>query len=96
MKFIATRKADQNLAVLDPWTVVHFAAGLAAGLMGFSYANSMTAAIAYEAVENLTPLDVKIFKVSKPESGFNIAADIAVFALGWKMGADWNATGKAR
>ena len=31
MKFLAARKAEQNLAAVDPWTAVHVAAGLAAG-----------------------------------------------------------------
>jgi len=96
MKLIATSKKDQNVAVIDPWTAVHLATGLAAGLMGFSYSNAMLAAIAFEAVENLTPMDIKIFKASKPESGLNIVADVAVFAVGWQLGTIWNATGRKR
>jgi hypothetical protein len=33
MRIVATEKAHQNRAVVDPWTVVHFASGLALGLV---------------------------------------------------------------
>ena len=36
MKFIATSRDEQNAAVLDPWSVVHLAAGLATSLVGVS------------------------------------------------------------
>ena len=48
---IAQNKEDQNLALIDPWTVVHFAAGLAAGLMGFSAGAALTGAVLYEVAE---------------------------------------------
>ena len=38
MNLVARRKSEQNKAVLDPWTVVHLAVGLAAGLMSFRFA----------------------------------------------------------
>ena len=48
---IARSKADQNTAVLDPWTVVHFGVGLASGLVGLSAGASLTGAVLYEVAE---------------------------------------------
>lgn len=31
-QIVATHRSEQNLAMIDPWTVVHFSSGLAAGL----------------------------------------------------------------
>jgi hypothetical protein len=37
MRIVALKKSDQNHAVIDPWTVVHFSTGLAIGLMNVPF-----------------------------------------------------------
>ena len=93
MKLLATSKADQNVAVLDPWTVVHLGAGLAAGLLGFRFVPTMAAATAYELAEQVaerTDTGRELFKTSGPETPANIAADMIVIGLGWWLGERYN------
>ena len=90
---IAQSKQDQNEALVDPWTFVHFAVGLAAGLMGVSTGAAIAGAVLYEAVE--APLErgelgQNLFNVSKPESRGNQVVDVLVFAAGHAAGAAWN------
>lgn len=95
MKLLATRKSDQNVAALDPWTVVHFAVGLAAGLVDLSRTGSMGAALGYEVVEQLLErrrLGQELFETSRPETLPNVLADLAVFAIGHRLGELWNDT----
>lgn len=94
MKLVATRKDEQNQAALDPWTVVHFASGLAAGLVGVPRAVSFPAAVLYEVVEQYaerTPAGQDFFEAAGPERLPNVAVDLAVFALGQWLGERWNA-----
>jgi hypothetical protein len=98
MKFIATSRDEQNAAVLDPWSVVHLAAGLATSLVGVSPGVGFGAAVAYEALElygESRPGGTvrKIFLTQGPESVPNIAADLALFALGLSLGHRWIRTG---
>jgi len=93
---VAQRKSEQNKAVLDPWTVVHYASGLAAGLMGINYRTAMIAAIGYEVAEQVferTDFGQRFVNVSGPERGANAVVDVLVFAWGYKAGQRWNATG---
>ncbi|MHC4814348.1 MAG: hypothetical protein ACYTFN_14735 [Planctomycetota bacterium] len=93
MKLVATRKSEQNLAVLDPWTMVHFAAGLAAGLTNMGFVPVFVAAVGYEFVENAAekrPAVAKFFQTSGPEILPNAVADVAVMSLGWYLGQRWN------
>lgn len=93
MKFIATSKSEQNQAAVDPWTVVHFAMGLAAGLVEMHRETAMGAAIAYEAIEQFverTDPGREFFKASGPEIPANVVVDLAVFALGYWWGERWN------
>jgi len=97
MNLIATSKAEQNESLVDPWTLVHFAAGLAVGLMGFSAAAAVTGAIAYEVIEQ--PLEraefgKNLFNVSKPETLGNQVVDVFVFAAGHAAGQAWNNSGR--
>ena len=97
MSLIATSKAEQNEALVDPWTLVHFAAGLAAGLMGFSTGAALAGAVAYELIEQ--PLEraefgKNLFNVSKPETLENQAVDVLIFAAGHAAGQAWNQSGE--
>ena len=94
MKLIATRKADQNQTAVDPWTVVHFATGLALGLMSLPLRRSLVAAVAYELAEQVLerqPWGRALFVTSGPEILANAVVDTAVFALGHGLGKRWNA-----
>jgi hypothetical protein len=99
MKLVAMEKPEQNRAVFDPWTVVHFASGLAAGLVGMRRDWSISAAIAYEVAEQYAERQrwgQDFFETSRHESLSNAAADVAIFALGHWLGEAWNATGSRR
>lgn len=84
MKLIAKSKRDQNEAWVDPWTLVHFGAGLAFALAGRPKWPSMAAAAAFEVVEQLSE--------KKPESLGNAAVDLAVFYAGFVAGEKFNAS----
>lgn len=89
MKFFATTVADQNLALFDPWTVIHTAAGLFAGLVGIPFVPSIAAAIGYEVFEQMAesrPWGQKIFRTSGAETKINLVSDVIVFGLGWWWG----------
>lgn len=93
MKIVATRKDEQNIAAIDPWTLVHFSAGLALGLMAMPREGSIAASIGYEAVEQFVERQhwgQELFESRKPESIANAVVDVAVFALGHWVGERWN------
>lgn len=93
MKVVATRKAEQNQAIVDPWTVVHFAMGLAAGLMNVPPALALGGAVAYEVAEHAfqrTEMGQAFFNTSGPEVIPNAVADVVVFAVGQYLGDQWN------
>jgi len=95
MRLIATEKSQQNRALLDPWSIVHFATGLAAGLAEIDARAAIGAAIAYEFVEqDLERREVgqDLFETSGPEHAANAAADVALFAAGLLLGRLWNRT----
>lgn len=95
MRIIATEKAHQNRAVFDPWSVVHFATGLAAGLADIDGRVAIGAAIAYEFVEQdleRRELGQELFDTSGPETTANAVADVALFAAGMILGQIWNRT----
>lgn len=96
MRVIATEKAHQNRAVLDPWSLVHFATGLAAGLARVDRTVALGAAIAYEFVEQdleRRQFGQELFEVQGPESLPNTVADVVLFAAGHVLGEWWNRTG---
>ena len=95
MKLIATSKAEQNRALADPWTVVHFGVGLALGLMGINRTTAILGAAAYELVElgvESTEVGQRVFKTSGPEHYANAALDVLVFGLAYELGQRWNQT----
>ncbi|MEK9502712.1 hypothetical protein [Gaopeijia maritima] len=96
MKLIALSKPDQNRAAIDPWTAVHFSAGLAAGLIEMHRETALGAALAYEVVEQVferSDAGREFFKTSGPEEPANVVVDIAVFAFGYWLGERWNRSG---
>lgn len=96
LQILATRKAHQNHAVLDPWTAVHFSSGLACGLMDAPFEASVTAAVAYEFVEQYVERQTwgkELFQTSRPETLLNAVMDVAVFTAGHWLGRAWNRTG---
>lgn len=97
MRVVATRKDQQNSAAVDPWTVVHLASGLAAGLMRVPLPAALAASIAYEAAEQFferSDRGRELFYTSGPESVPNAIVDVIVLAAGHWLGAAWNRTGR--
>jgi hypothetical protein len=97
MRLIATEKAHQNRALLDPWSVVHFGTGLAAGLAEVDQRVAMGAAIAYEFVEQdleRREIGQELFETSGPENPANAVADVVLFAAGYVLGRLWNRTAR--
>ncbi len=83
---------------MDPWTVVHFSAGLAAGLMRLNPRMALSAAIAWEVAEQVferQPVGQEVLKTSGPEVLPNVVLDVAVFAAGQVLGELWNRTAEA-
>ena len=98
MRIIATRKEHQNQAAIDPWTVVHFATGLALGLMEVRRAPLVAAAIGYELAEQgFERLEAgqHFFHTSGPEGATNAVIDVVVLALGHELGRRWNRSGRS-
>lgn len=95
MKLVATEKAEQNRAVVDPWTVVHFASGLALGLVNAPLRWWLPVAVAYEVAEQLLERSAagrEFFDTSGPEAIPNALLDLAAFAAGHELGRRWNRT----
>jgi hypothetical protein len=93
LQLIATRKSEQNEAVVDPWTAVHFAAGLALGLVRFPFVHAVIGAALYEGAEQVmerSKVGQEAFHTSGPEIPMNAVVDIAVLALGHWLGTVWN------
>lgn len=95
MKIVATEKAEQNRAVADPWTVVHFASGLALGLVNAPLRLWLPLATAYEVAEHYleaSEAGQELFDTSGPEVVPNALLDLVVFAAGHQLGRLWNRT----
>jgi hypothetical protein len=95
MTVVATEKKEQNKAAVDPWTVVHFASGLALGLVGAPLKVWLPVATAYEVAEQYleqSKVGKKLFDTHGPETLPNVLVDIAVFAVGHQLGRLWNET----
>lgn len=96
MRWIARSKREQNRAAVDPWTAIHFASGLAAGLVEMPYRWLLALALAYEAVEQVVErrdFGKRFFETSGPESLSNALVDLAAVTLGHQLGRAWNKTG---
>jgi hypothetical protein len=95
MKLVATCKAEQNRAVIDPWTAVHFSVGLAGGLMAMPWRRSLLGSVIYEAIEQYAERcswGQRLFQTSGPERVANAVIDVLVFAVGHSLGIRWNRT----
>ncbi len=93
MKIVATRKSEQNEAAVDPWTLVHFSAGLALGLMAVPRTAAVAGAVAYELVEQILErrdFGRELFVTAGPEAIGNAVVDVAVFTAGHRLGEAWN------
>lgn len=98
MKVFAVSVEDQNLALFDPWSVIHTSAGLFAGLVGLPFVPSIAAAVAYEFFEQIAEgksWGQKIFRTSGSETTFNMISDVVLFALGWYLGDVYHRPQKA-
>jgi hypothetical protein len=96
LKLVAKEKSEQNKAVVDPWTVVHFASGLALGLVNAPLKWWRPVAAAYEVAEQAlerSEAGKEFFDTSGPEIVPNALLDLAVFAAGHELGRRWNRTG---
>ena len=96
MKIFATEKAEQNRAAVDPWTIVHFALGLASGLVNAPLRVTLSLAVLYEVAEyalESREVGQELFDTSGPEAIQNAAVDVAVFTVGHELGRRWNRTG---
>lgn len=96
MKIVATEKVEQNRAILDPWTLVHFSAGLALGLVNAPLRWSLPIAAAYELLEQLlerSDAGQELFDTSGPEIVPNAILDVIVFTAGHELGRRWNRSG---
>ncbi len=89
MRLIARSRADQNKTLLDPWTLVHFAVGLGAGLVRLRFAPVAVGAVGYELAEHV----VEGGGTTGAEVLPNVAADMVALSLGWYLGDRWNKTG---
>lgn len=99
MKVVATKKSEQNRALIDPWTLVHFGVGLATGLARIPLRWSVMGAIAYEVLEQYAERrdwGNELFETQGPETRENLAMDVAAFILGAKAGEAWNRTENPR
>jgi hypothetical protein len=95
MKILAKTKRDQNRAVLDPWTVVHFGVGLASGLTNAPLRLTLTLAVTYEILEQyLERRDIgqEVFDTRGPEVIPNAIVDVVAFAVAHQLGRYWNRT----
>jgi hypothetical protein len=95
MKILATKKREQNEAIVDPWTVVHFSIGLALGLMNAPIRSTLVGAVAYELVEQYferVDIGKELFDTRGPEVIPNAIVDLVVLAAGHRLGQMWNDT----
>lgn len=93
MKWIATRKPEQNQAAVDPWTAVHLSSGLALGLMNVPATWAVGASIVYEVGEQWFERRAwgqRFFATQGPESLPNAIVDTLVFIVGHQLGQLWN------
>lgn len=94
-KVIATRKAEQNQAAIDPWTAVHLSAGLALGLIDVPLRWALSASLAYEVAEQWFERRAwgqAFFVTSGPETLPNAIVDTTALLVGHRLGALWNET----
>lgn len=74
---------------------MHFAAGLASGLIDAPLRFTLPAAVLYELLEyefESRAVGQELFDVSGPEAVPNAVVDVAVFTIGHVLGQRWNET----
>lgn len=90
---VARNKSEQNESWIDPWTVVHFGFGLAAGLVNIPFTIAIIGAAGYEIFEQAmerSEWGQEFFQTSGPERPGNVVVDVAIFAVGHVLGTAWN------
>ena len=90
MNIIAKHKGD--LAVLDPWSAIHFSSGLATGLGDVSLGKAIAIAVASDLLMAyiFTSQKTGLLRSFADEPPLNKVADVALFALGNHLGRKWN------
>lgn len=77
--------------VVDPWTAVHFASGLATGLAEAPLGVAVVSAIAFDvAFGYLTQRKSGLLRGIGEDPAINKVVDIACFALGNYWGRKWS------
>ena len=92
MKIVARTRRYQNIAAIDPWTLVHFSTGLALGLMNAPRRATLAASVGYEVLEQGLERSARgrhLFNTKGPESLANVCVDLAVFYVGLRAGKRW-------
>jgi hypothetical protein len=80
--------------MLDPYSLLHYSAGLATGLGGVAPIKAIVgAALADLAFSYLYQRPTGLFRKTEVEPPINKVADIALFALGNYMGRRWSEQG---
>lgn len=95
MKLVAGKKSEQDISIIDPWSLVHFSAGLALGLRGTGLATTTALNVGYEAVEYVaqrTNAGATFFNQEWNENPSNMIMDILAVTAGWYLGHRWNQT----
>lgn len=88
MKLYARHPQDE--ALTDPYTVLHFSAGLATGLGRVGTLRAVIgAAVVDYLFSKLYDTPVGIYRKTGHEPPENKVADIAIFALGNYLGRRW-------
>ena len=88
MKAIASTRADNGSAVIDPWSAVHFGSGLAVGLASLSFTQTIAIMVLSELSKRLV-----VERIHKEEEEIhNQISDALLFVVGWKAGRMWNDT----
>ena len=90
MKLYAKSRSEQ--AVTDPYSVLHYSAGLATGLGGIGALEAVLGAVVLDIVWSalFKSQPTGLLRKSENEPPINKVADIALFALGNYMGRRWN------
>lgn len=89
MQLYAKHKYDS--ALTDPYSLLHYSAGLATGLGGVAPFKAIVgAAVVDLAFSYLYQRPTGLFRKTGHEPPLNKVADIALFALGNYMGRRWS------
>lgn len=89
MKLFAGNRHQQGLT--DPWSAVHFSAGLTTGLASVPLAQAVVFAVLTDAaISWLTQSSSGLLRRLDDEPPANKVADILLFALGNHLGRQWN------